>query len=401
MNNMLTITSRSRAWLPGMALVCLLANPASALEFARPFGDFMVLPHDQPIPVWGNGDPGSEIHIHFAGDTTSTRCDSEGRWRVTLTEKKPSNKGDELKLTSGNQELILHDILVGEIWLCSGQSNMDFPLARATGGLADAASAGEFPAIRLFDRSGAPTDARPYDEAVLARLNVRKHFVGKWSVASARSAASISAVAWWTAKAIHLKKRIPIGVVENAVGGSGAEAWLPLESLNSRTEYQALLGDGWLDHPKIGSWARERAKLNLASHPSAMHPFKPGFLFESGVRDWASFPFAGVLWYQGETNAEIADDTWNERLIEDLVSGWRAALKQKDLPFYMIQLPRIGGGDPLRAHWPEFRAVQERAARKLPGVQLIVTQDLGWDSPDVHPPDKRPVAERLAAAILK
>jgi sialate O-acetylesterase len=131
-----------------------------------------------------------------------------------------------------------------------------------------------------------------------------------------------------------------------------------------------------------------------------MHPFRPGFLFESGVLAWSGFPFKGVLWYQGETNAEIPDAPWNERMIVDLVSGWRASLGQKDLPFFMVQLPRIGGNDPLRAYWPQFREVQARAAKRLPGVHLIVTRDLGWDSPDVHPPDKKPVADRLAAAIV-
>ncbi len=104
---------------------------------------------------------------------------------------------------------------------------------------------------------------------------------------------------------------------------------------------------------------------------------------------------------QGETNAEILDDGWNERLITDLVRGWRETLGQPELPFCMVQLPRIGGDDPLRRGWPRFRAVQARAAAALDGVQLIETVDLGWDSPDVHPPDKRPVGERLGRAAAR
>ena len=127
----------------------------------------------------------------------------------------------------------------------------------------------------------------------------------------------------------------------------------------------------------------------------ASHPFKPGFLFESGVRAWSGFPFDAVLWYQGETNAEIADAAWNRRLLTDLVKQ----LRQDKLPFYLVQLPRIGGNDPLRKHWPAYRKVQAEVARSLPEVHLVVTRDLGWDRPDVHPPDKRPVAERLAHAI--
>ena len=379
----------------------MLALSVQALDFARPFGARMVLPRDKPIPVWGRGTPGGEVKVTFAGQTKPARCDGDGRWRVVLAAEPASARGRELSLTSAAGHLVLTDVLVGDVWLCSGQSNMDFPLAKAVGGQAESAAAGAFPHIRVLDLSAAPTTARAYDAATLARLTTQDHFTGKWAVASAASTAGLSAIAWWSAKTLHLQQAIPIGVVENAVGGSGTEAWLPREVLETHAEYQDLLGDDWLDCPQLSPWARGRARLNLGTHPHAMHPFRPGFLFESGLRPWVDFPFAGVLWYQGETNAELADARWNEGLLENLVSGWRAALKQPQLAFFMIQLPRIGGHDPLRAHWPEYRAAQTNVAKRLPGVHLIVTQDLGWDSPDVHPPDKLPVAQRLAAAVLQ
>ena len=373
---------------------------ARATEFSRPFGDFMVLPHGQPIPVWGIGEPGAMVTLQFAEQSKSTRCDESGRWRLMLAAEKPCDQGRDLVLVTNAQRVSLKEVLVGEVWLCSGQSNMDFTLAKATGGRAEAARAENFPQIRLFNLTGVPTDSRAYETSIFSRLNTKDHFTGKWAIASEASAAEFSALAWWTAKIIHLQKGIPIGVVENAVGGSGMEAWLPRETLKSRADYQPLLGAGWLDCPQISAWARARARLNLADKPMAMHPFQPGFLFESGLREWSTFPFSGVLWYQGETNAEIADRRWNERMIHDLVVGWRSALKRETLPFFMVELPRIGGKDPLRAHWPEFRQAQARAAHRLTDVHLIATQDLGWDSPDVHPPDKLPVAQRLAAAVL-
>jgi len=383
-----------------MASAVLAATAwAQALEFARPFGDLMVIPFGKPVPVWGTGDAGSEVRVSFDGTTRTTRCGNDGAWKIMLPALKPSAQGHELALTDGKTRLALKDVLVGEVWLFSGQSNMDFPLSKAIGGKEEAKAAGGYPSIRLFNLTGAPTGNSPYTPADFARLNVRDHFKGQWAVASESSASGISAVAWWTAKAIHQRKGIPVGVVENAVGGSGAEAWLPREVLESRQDYHGLLGDGWLDHPKVGAWARGRARQNLGTRLDAMHPFRPGFLFESGVRAWCGFPFAGVAWYQGETNAEIPDDAWNERMITDLITGWRTAMGSKDLPFHMVQLPRIGGNDPIRAHWPEFREVQARVAKRVPGVRMIVTRDLGWDSPDVHPPDKKPVAERLARSI--
>ena len=387
-------------WVRAQLVSFMLLLQLKALEFARPFGDFMVLPHDQSIPLWGRGAPASEIKVTFSTQSKSTQCGADGRWRLILNPEKPSAQGRELILTSSGEKRSLKDVLVGEIWLCSGQSNMDFPLGKAIGGKAEASQAENFPTIRLCNLTAAPTDRRVYDKNTLARLNTKDHFIGQWSLACEPSASEISAIAWWTAKALYSKNGIPIGVVENAVGGSGAEAWLPRESVDSRDDYKDLLADEWLECPKIGNWARGRAKLNLGTHRSAMHPFRPGFLFESGVREWSEFPFAGVLWYQGETNAEIANDDWNQRLIVDLVNGWRSVLKQKNLPFFMVQLPRIGGDDPLRAHWPEFRNVQARAAKSLQNVHLIVTEDLGWDSPDVHPPDKQPVAKRITDEIL-
>lgn len=377
------------------------AAGASALELGRPFGDHMVLPMGQPVTVWGTGDPGQEVSVSFADQNVRTRVDKAGRWELRLAPLAASVEGGGFTVSEGSKRVSLDDVLVGRVFLCSGQSNMDFQLSRAIGGIEESKTAGKFPAIRLFNLTGAPTDNRVYDGATLARLNPRDHFTGSWERSSEKSAAAFSAVAWWAGKAVHLNDGVPVGLVENAVGGSGTEAWLPPPVLAARREYAALLDRRWLSTPRTSEWARGRAKRNLGGHPEANHPFKPGFLFESGVRAWTGFPFEGVLWYQGETNAEIDDDDWNRRLISDLVTGWRKELRQEKLPFFLVQLPRIGGNDPLRRHWPAYRKVQSDVARSLPGVRLVVTEDLGWDSPDVHPPDKRPVAVRVAEAVFK
>lgn len=379
-----------------------LASLASshALEFARPFGAHMVLPMNREVPVWGSAEPMEEVQVTFGLTTWITRADGEGRWRVTLSPLPPSNLPSELKASSTSGKVVLQDILVGQVWLCSGQSNMDFPLSRAIGGKEEATDAGQQKDIRLLNLTGAPTDGRRYDTATLARLNKHDHFQGSWERATERSAGNFSAVAWWTGRILHEQCRVPVGMVENAVGGSSTEAWLPLDVLEGDPAYHELLGSSWYSAETLSPWCRERAKENLGAHTDENHPFKPGFLFESGVRDFARFPFDGVLWYQGETNAEIPDMAWQVKVMGDLVTGWRHALKQPRLPFHMVQLPRIGGNDPQRRHWPEYRKAQAKVAGTLSGVRLVVTQDLGWDSPDVHPPDKLPVARRLAGAIL-
>lgn len=388
--------------LPRTACLLVLAAfcRAEALDFARPFGSHMVLPMQREVPVWGTATAGEAVELNFRGQTYRTHTDKAGNWRIVLPPMEPSDKPATLSIKAADKSVKLDDLLVGRVFLCSGQSNMDFALNRALGGAEEAKQAGDFPAIRLCNLTGVPTDARAYDNATLARLNEHDHFNGTWERASEKCAAAFSAVAWWTGKAVHEKQRIPVGLVENAVGGSGTEAWLPRNVLSGRKAYTGLLDEGWLSAKQSSPWARGRARQNLGKHLTANHPFKPGFLFESGVRPWCGFPFDGVIWYQGETNAEIADDAWNRMLITDLISGWRKELRQEKLPFYLVQLPRIGGKEAIRQHWPEYRKVQADVARSVPGVHLVVTQDLGWDSPDVHPPDKLPVARRVAEAVL-
>ena len=375
--------------VPGLAT----AGP----EFARVFGDHMVLPMERRVPVWGKADPGSELSLEMGSFVSHAKADADGGWRIDLPPMAASSVGRVLTLRADGAVVSIRDVLIGRVWLCSGQSNMDFPLAKALGGSEESTGAAGFQAIRLCNWSGAPTDARIYQDAEFSRLNTRDHFRGTWK--TAESAAEISAIAWWAARIVHEKTKVPIGIVENAVGGSPMEAWLPVETLRSRPDYAGLLGSSWLDCPKMSPWAGSRARRNLGEHIDGNHPFRPGFLFESGIRPWCGFPFDAVLWYQGETNAETDDEAWHRRMLEDLVVGWRRALGNKEMPFIMVQLPRIGGNDPLRKYWPGFRKAQAAVASSVPGVSLVKTVDLGWDSPDVHPPDKKPVAERAAALL--
>lgn len=382
------------------SIAALATRVESALIPARPFADHMVLPMGRETPVWGIAAPGTEVAIRFGTRSAHGKADMRGNWRITLNDLSASAESRDLEIISGNERIILRDVLVGEVWLCSGQSNIDFPLAKAVGGRQEAAEAGSFPAIRLMNLTGTCTSPRKYGDAEMRRLVPDLFFTGTWQVASEKSALEFSAVGWWTGKTIHLTKSMPVGLIDNSVGGSGAEAWLPREVLESRKKYAELIGEAWIYSERIGNWTRGRAKLNLGGKPGN-HPYRPGFLFDSGTRWWQGFPLTGVLWYQGETSAEILDDAWNEGLITDLVQGWRKVLAQPELPFFMVQLPRIGGNDPLRRGWPQFRAVQASAASKLKNVSLIETVDLGWDSPDVHPPDKRPVGERLGKAAVR
>ena len=381
-------------------VLLLLLFRLHGLEVARPFGSHMVLPHGVSVPLHGKAAPGEIVSVHIGGNEHHTRCQQDGVWRIALPAMAATDKPLAMSIRSGEKSLLLDDILIGEVWLCSGQSNMDFPLQRATGGAAELTTEAP-PGLRFFPLTGMPTNAQPFRETDRARMRPATFFQGSWQVPSTKERGALSAIAWWFACQRTKDTGRPIGIVENAVGGSGTEAWLSTEILRARSEYADLITPKWLDHPQVSAWARQRARQQIGALRDVSHPFQPGFLYESGIVWWRDFPFAGVLWYQGETNAEINDVAWNARLLEDLMGSWRKGLGQEKLPFFLVELPRIGGNDPLRRFWPQYREAQQQAVTRTPLAYRIEIKDLGWDSPDVHPPDKKPIALRLAGEVKR
>ena len=277
---------------------------------------------------------------------------------------------------------------------------MDFALQRATDGKVEEKRPAN-PSLRFFSLTGLATSPQPFRESDQVRLKPENFFQGIWKPDDPTLRGNLSAIAWWFAQQRHLDRNMPVGIVENAVGGSGTEAWLSQQVLQSRTDYADFLTNKWLEHPKISNWAKQRARQQTGTLLNGSHPFQPGFLYQSGISWWRDFPFTATIWYQGETNAEIADIAWNSRLLEDLISGWREGLRQLTMPFFIVELPRIGGNDPLRQYWPQYREAQQKAVANSSHTYLVVSKDLGWDGPDVHPPDKKPLALRIAAEVKK
>lgn len=377
-----------------LALTALAA--ARDLAVDPPFGSHMVLPAESTVRISGSsGQAGSVVAIHFAGRTVTTTVDAHRHWVGEISTGPASMEVRRLVVESGTDSVIHENLLVGEIWMASGQSNMAFPLTSATGGK-QAAEEATIPGVRLCHFLPPPTTNRAWDQATRTDAQMGKLMTGgKWEVSNPASAGRFSAIAWWFARERHRRTGIPIGIIGNAVGGCGTEAWLDLEALPERDPLCVLRDGDWLTNPRISDWARGRARVNLAPDFDLPHPYRPGILHHKAIVPWRGFPLRGVLWYQGETNAESPDKDWNRHLLESMITGWRKSLDQPDLPFYLIELPRIGGQDPLRRHWPEYREVQASVAQRLPHVTLVPTTDLGYNSPDVHPPDKYPIARRL------
>jgi sialate O-acetylesterase len=369
------------------------------------FGDHMVLQQGRPLPVWGSAEPGERVRVRFGDAQATAVTGSDGRWQVVLPPQAVSASGRPL-VAEGRTTVTLDDVVVGEVWLCAGQSNMLFPLAKAAGA-ADVIAASADPLLRLLPISAAAGGDPPaYSAAEIATLRPGAFTSGTWAPSSPAAARGFSAVGFFFARRLRAELGVPVGVIQFAVGGSPTEAWIDRGALAACPATARLTGGNWLDSPLFGDWCRGRAVANLSRAVAAgepvpgddhgpNHPFKPGFLWTAGIEPLAPVAIAGVCWYQGESNAETAElVTLHDELFPVLVRAWRRAWGRDDLPFAVVQLPGMG-----RPHWPAFRDGQRRLQASLPHTGLAVTIDLGAKG-DVHPRDKRPVGERLAGWAL-
>lgn len=372
-------------------------KPALSLPWV--FADHMILQRDRPAPIWGEASPGTEIHVSFGGNSALAVATAAGTWRADLPAQEASAKGRELVISAGGTELRIQDVLVGEVWLCAGQSNMDFALGKSVGGPEAAAELPHAGLLRLCDRSGHPGGgARRFTAGELAGITPGSYYDGDWQVASAENAASFSAVGFYFGQRLRSELQgVPLGLIDVSVGGSTTEGWIPRERLAMDVDLAPLVDDylaTHLSHPFI----RDRVSTQLGdwvdagrAAPRPTHFFEPGFLFESALAELAPFGLRGVLWYQGESNAHLP--RLADRLFRVMVEEWRDLWGRPELPIYYVQLPAMG-----RPTWPEFREVQA-SWLDIPHTGMAVAIDVG-NPRNVHPTNKRPVGERLALLAL-
>lgn len=379
------------AFLAGMP-----AEEEPALQLSWVFADHMVLQRDRAVSVWGEALPGVEVVLTFAGEETRTRCGDDGRWRLELPALAASSGGRTLRVKAGTESITLDDLLVGDVWLCAGQSNMDFALERATGGAEAAVS---IPNLRLCDRNGTiGGQRRRLTTEQYEAIDPATYYVGGWKQCNAESAATFSAVGFFFGRKLADELDVPVGLIDVSVGGSSTEGWIPLEVLRADPALAPLAEDflaSELSHPFI----RERTLFQLGDwvdagrpEPRPRHFFEPGFLWEAANESLAPFSVRGVLWYQGESNAHLP--RLADRLFRELVRSWRELWDDEVLPFCFVQLPGMG-----RPTWPEFREMQARWL-EIPRTAMAVAIDVGHPT-DVHPRDKSPVGERLCLAALQ
>jgi len=383
-----------------------ISTAESQVRLASIFGDNMIVQRDVPIPVWGQAPPGATITIRLSYATASTSADNEGNWKATISKLAAGGPFDLTVVSS--ETLIVRNVLVGEVWLCSGQSNMEFRLDRSDA--ADSVIAAALnPKIRLC------TVQRAVSET--AQISAK----ASWVESSPTTVGRFSAVAYFFGKKLLEELDVPVGLVHASWGGTAAESWMPPMVLADDSEFAPILQRWQSDlkkFPELNATFQDRLPALMAQWRSdsaaaaadgKAPPARPQLPRGPGSRDTPSgqwnamihplIPFAvkGVIWYQGEANASRAYQY--RRLFPALIRSWRKTWENEKLPFYYVQLPNLfRQPDPSKSVWAELRESQLQTL-SLTNTGMAVTIDVG-DSMDIHPRNKKPVGERLARIAL-
>ena len=395
-------------------LVCLFLSQPSEAQFslAKVFGSGMVLQREQPIHIWGKGIPSQPVQGRFSAENQQTIVATDSSWHLVFKKQKTNRTPQTIRIASSGAVVELTNILIGDVWVCAGQSNMAFMLKNDQFA-SQTLSQIHHPNLRLLNwQPQLSTYNVPYKPQKISYLQPENFYRGSWKVSDSLTARDFSAVAFYYGQLLQATTNIPIGLIHLAVGGSPCEAWMRAEAVNDNAELVQLFHGNWLKNNILEPWCIERGHQNLdnliqekytlpTDSLGYNHPFKPTFLYRAGIEPLLSFPIKGVIWYQGESNSlSLERVNQHEKLFPLLIQDWRKNWKQGDFPFYFCQLSSIGTEKGYKSqYWPEFRDSQRRIAELLPNVGMAVTSDCGHPS-DVHPTNKKVVGERLARVAL-
>lgn len=396
---------------PLFILTCSLSCASLHAELKLPaiIGDHMVLQQKQSNPIWGWDTPGTKITVSFAGQTKSAEAGADGKWTVKLDAVPANAEAQTIKIAAGTQNVEIQDVLVGEVWMCSGQSNMQMQLQGDWNGDLEAQAA-HFKNLRLIT---VPT---------VGAQEFKTDFKGAWTSATPESTPGFSAVGYLFGRYIHQVVGVPVGLINNSWGASAAEAWVRRESLEKdprfatlmentvKTETHSVTEKAKTDYETALAKfkeATEKAKAegkpapkNAPKPPEAWlsSQFRPGNIFAAMVHPTLGYGMKGVIWYQGESNASRA---WEyAQLFPFMIEQWRKEWNQPDLSFYWVQLADYlkEEAKPGESNWAELRESQTKTM-SLPNTGQAVIIDLG-EGKDIHPKNKHDVAARLVRWAL-
>lgn len=370
---------------------CALTGDYGGLQLSQLYSDNMVLQREEEIVLSGIANAGDVVTVTIGRQKKKAITSSNGKWSVVLD---PLQTGNPYTLTisTSKKKYVFNNVLAGEVWLCSGQSNMAFMVKEGAEKREQLAKASSKPQIRFFDMKPRwLTNSEEWDVSALDSLNRLQYYKEtKWQECNEQTAANVSAIAYEFGMMLSDSLHVPVGLIINAIGGSACESWIDRKTLEF--SYPDILYS-WKENDRIQPWVRERASLNVkqSSNKLQRHPYEPCYLFEAGIAPLAKYPVKGVVWYQGESNAHNIEV--HEILFPLLVESWRKNWN-KELPFYYVQLSSLD-----RPSWTWFRDSQRRMLKDIRCVGMAVSSDCG-DSTNVHPTRKKEVGDRLARLAL-
>ncbi len=389
----------------------LTATSRAELKLPAIIGDNMVLQQKQTNPIWGWDAPGTVVTVKFGAQTVTGTADEKGRWSVKL-DPVPASAKPAAMTVEGTTMREVKNILVGEVWVCSGQSNMGYTVGKSLDADLEMAMA-KHPNIRLISVPQVGTQ------------EIQDDFQGRWEPCSPKNVGAFTAVGFFFGRLLHEALDVPVGLIDNAWGGSSAEAWVRRDVLEKDKRFSELMAK-WMkaeadyspekfakvlaDHKaRTAAWLAARKDAAKTKQPIPPPPraprdemagqHRPGNLYAGVLHPTIGYGIKGVIWYQGESNAgrafEYAD------LFPMMIQHWRDEWKQGDFPFYWVQLAdykpeQTAPGD---SDWAELREAQTKTMALLKNTGQAVITDLG-EAKDIHPKNKRDVAERLVRWAL-
>ncbi|TWW01316.1 sialate O-acetylesterase [Chitinophaga pinensis] len=363
------LTTLLKPLLTGVLSCTFILNSFADVRLPALVGSNMVLQRNKPLNIWGWADKGEKVTVSFRNGTYKTVTAADGKWKVQLPAQQAG--GPYVMTVSGHNTIKLDNILVGEVWIASGQSNMEMPL-KGWGKILNhdqEIAVADYPEIRLFQlkhtTSTAPLeDVNPWD--------------GGWQACTPQSIPEFSSVGYFFAREIYTHEHIPVGVIHTSWGGTVAEAWTSGESIK-----------------KIPAFADTvKAFESLPAPLSPSNPNKATLLYNAMIHPLLPYAFRGVIWYQGESNAERAYQY--REVFPTMIKDWRKQWHNGDFPFYFVQLANFKDkqAQPVESDWAELREAQSMTL-SLPNTGMATAVDIG-DAKDIHPKNKQEVGRRLS-----
>lgn len=408
-----------KPFLQYLALSVLTSQAVADVSLPAIFSDNLVLQQGKPVTIWGFAAADEDVTVRFAGQTQVTRADLDGKWRISLDPMTANAQPQELSV-SGKNTVTLKNLLIGEVWVCSGQSNMQWTVSQSGNAEQEIAGANA-PQIRMFtvERATGMTPA----------TDVK----GSWKESNPANVGNFSAVAYFYGRHLHQVLKVPVGLINTSWGGTRVEAWTSRESLEERPCAAQMLSDwdgirqSWDPTAEAAKFAAsktawqaeakkisaENAKLPADQKKKAPQaprppddpnktPHHPAVLFNAMVAPLIPYSIQGAIWYQGESNQKRAFQY--QELLPNMINDWRTRWNDP-FSFYIVQLASFGNGQPITKEagipdtWAELQEAQYLTSITLPKVGLAVTNDIGEEK-NIHPKNKQEVGRRLALWAL-